>query len=217
MKKREEEHYWNRFAGSYDRDGECVVGKRIIQLIEKALLSERSLGHVLDCGCGTGIFTKAIASNAQHVVAADLSNEMLEAARIQLRDFKNVTIQKADCSKTSFPPKSFDSVFLINLIHVIENPLSCLRESHRILRNKGTLIVVDFTSYRLGFAKKMKSGFRYLKTWGLPPRGGRNNMSPEELGSLIEHAGFQVEHVQLLVADVNTLYLKGTKKLEPIT
>ena len=40
MKKREEEHYWSRFAGSYDRDGEYVVGKRIIQLIEKALLSE---------------------------------------------------------------------------------------------------------------------------------------------------------------------------------
>jgi ubiquinone/menaquinone biosynthesis C-methylase UbiE len=111
---------------------------------------------------------------------------MLEVARSRLRELKNVTFQRADCNNTSFPSESFDSGFLINLIHVIENPLQCLRESHRILRDRGTLIVVDFTGYRLKIAKKMKLGLRYLRTWGLQPRGGNNNMSPEELVSLIE-------------------------------
>lgn len=211
MKKQVEEHYWSRFAESYDRDGEYVVGKRIIQLIEEALLSERSLGNALECGCGTGYFTRAIARNARHVVASDLSNEMLEVARVQLRGFNNVTIQKADCENTSFPAERFDSVFLTNLVHVMDNPLRCLRESHRVLRNKGSLIVVDFTGYQLSFAKKMKVGLRYLRTWSLPPRGERNNMSPEELVSLVERAGFQVEHVQLLADGANALYLKGTK------
>ena len=188
------------------------MGKRIIQLIEEALRSERSPGNALECGCGTGYFTEAIADNARHIVASDLSNEMLEVARVRLRGFKNVTVQRADCKNTSFPAESFDSVFLINLIHVIDNPLQCLRESRRILRYRGSLIVVDFTGYHLSFTKKMKLGLRYLRRWGLPPRGGRNNMSPEELVSLVERAGFQVEHVQLLADGANALYLKGEKK-----
>ncbi len=217
MKEQAEERYWGRFAKSYDKDGEYVVGKRIIQRIEEALRSERSLGNALECGCGTGYFTKAIAVNAQHIVASDLSDEMLEMARVQLRGFENVAIQKADCANTPYPAQSFDSVFLINLIHVVDDPLQYLRESHRILRDRGSLIVVDFTGYRLGFAKKMKLGLRYMRTWSLTPRGGRNNMPPEELVSLVECAGFQVKRVQLLVDGANALYLKGTKQPQSIT
>jgi ubiquinone/menaquinone biosynthesis C-methylase UbiE len=206
-----QERYWSRFAESYDRDGEYVVGRRIIRLIEEALYNERSLGNVLECGCGTGTFTRAIARNARHVVASDLSNAMLEAARVQLRGVKNVILQRADCLNTSFPEEGFDSVFLTNLIHVIDDPLQCLHESNRILRKTGALIIVDFTGYRLGIAKKMQLGLRYLRTWGLPPRRGRNNMSPEQLVALVEGAGFQVQRVQLLTDSANALYLKGTK------
>jgi len=215
MKNQTEERYWGRIAESYDRDGEYVVGRRIVQLIEEALLNEKSLGNVLECGCGTGYFTKAIASNARNVVACDISNEMLEVARVQLREFKNVTIQKADCRNTSFPAESFDSVFLVNLIHVVDNPLEHLRESHRILRDKGTLIVVDFTGYRLSFTKKMMLVLRYMRTWGPPPSRGQNNMTPEELGTLVEQAGFQVERVQLLADGANALYSKGKKSSKP--
>ena len=217
MNRQTEENYWSRFAASYDRDGEYVVGKRIIQLIEETLLAERSPGDALECGCGTGYFTKAIARNARHLVAADLSTELLEVARNQLQGYQNVTVQKADCTNSSFPAGSFDSVFLTNLVHVIDNPLQCLRESHRVLRNKGSVVLVDFTGYGLRFAKKLKVGFRYVKTWGRPPRGGRNNISPEQLVSLVEEAGFKVEQVRLLAAGANALYLKGTKQLQAVT
>ena len=43
MKEHREENYWSRFATSYDRDGEYVVGKPILQAIEEQLLEERSL------------------------------------------------------------------------------------------------------------------------------------------------------------------------------
>ena len=211
MKKPGEERYWSRFAKSYDRDGEYVVGKRITRLIQETLLTESSLGNALELGCGTGYFTKAIARNARHVVATDLSNEMLGMARVQLRAFENVSIQKADCKNTSFTEESFDSVFLTNLIHVIDAPLQCLHESHRILRDNGSLIVVDFTGYQLSIAKKMTLGLKYLQVWGLPPRGGRSSMSPEQLQSLVEEAGFQVRSMQLLTDGANALYLKGTK------
>lgn len=212
MKEHREEHYWTRFAFSYDRDGEYVVGMPILQAIEEKLLKEHSLGSVIEFGCGTGYFTKAIARNARHIVATDLSDKMLEVARAQLREFKNITIQKSDCADSSFSAESFDSAVLVNLIHVVDDPSQCLQESHRILRNGGSLIVADLTSYRMSFSKKMKLIFRYLRKWGIPPHCGKNDMSPDELVFLIQSAGFKVEDAQLLKDGANALYLKGEKK-----
>ena len=212
MEEHREEHYWSRFATSYDRDGEYVTGKPILQAIEEKLLKERSLGNAIEFGCGTGYFTKAIARNARHVVTTDLSYKMLEVARTHLRELKNITVQKADCADTSFSAESFDSAFLVNLIHVVDDRSQCLQESHRILRNGGSLIVVDLTTYRMSFSKRMKLGLRYLRTWGLPPRRGQNDMSPDELVFLVQSAGFRVEDVQLLKDGANALYLKGEKK-----
>jgi len=212
MKEQSREEYWTRFARSYDRDGEYVVGKPILEAIEKRLLEERCLGDVIEFGCGTGYFTKAIARNAEHVIATDLSDEMLKVARMQLREFQNVTIQKADGTNTSFPTERFDSLFMANLIHVIDSPSQCLRESHRILRDEGSLIVVDFTGYRMSCFDKVKLGFRYLRKWGVPPRHARNDISPHELVLLVESAEFSVEDLQLIENGSNALYLKGKKK-----
>ncbi len=211
MNEHKEEHYWTRFADTYDADGEYVVGKGILRKIEEELLKERSLGNAVELGCGTGYLTKAIARNAERVVATDLSDKMLEVARVELRGLENVTVEKADCAKTSYAGESFDSAFLTNLIHVIDNPSQCLQESHRILRNEGALIVVDFTGYRLSIAKKLKLVFRYMRKWGVPPRVGTNRMSPDELMLLVQRAGFQVESIQLLEDEANALYLKGKK------
>ena len=206
-----EERYWSQFAHSYDRDGEYVVGKPILQAILTRLSEEQDLGDCVEFGCGTGYFTRAVAGQARHVIATDLSGQMLEVARTRLSDLTNVAIQKEDCANTDFPSESFDTVLMANLIHVIDDASSCLQESHRILRNGGLLIVVDFTGYRLGLLKTAQLGWRYLKRWGLPPRHGKNDLSPEELGRLVECAGFKVNDVRLLEGGSNTLYLRGLK------
>jgi ABC-2 type transport system ATP-binding protein len=210
-----QERYWSRFAHSYDRDGEYVVGRSILQAIEKRLSEEKDLGDIVDFGCGTGYFTRAIARNARHVIAADLSDEMLEIARTQLSEFQNVTIRKADCASTDLPDQRFDSVLMANLIHVIEDPAPCLQESYRILRNEGLLIAVDFTSYRMDLFRTAKLACRYLRRWGVPPRHGRNHMSPEELSFLVEGAGFRVKDVQLVEGKSNALYLRGVRCAKP--
>ena len=206
-----QEKYWSQFAHSYDRDGEYIVGRPILQAILDRLSEERDLGRCVDLGCGTGYLTRALARNARQVVATDLSEEMLEVARRQLSEFQNVAIRKADCTNTGFPPEAFDSVLLANLIHVIDAPVQCLQESHRILRRGGRLLVVDFTIYRLGLLKTAQLGLRYLRRWGLPPRKGRRDLSSAELVALVESAGFRVKDVQLLQADSNALYLRGLK------
>ncbi|MGD9050154.1 MAG: class I SAM-dependent methyltransferase, partial [Anaerolineae bacterium] len=181
MREHRVEAYWSRFAPSYDRDGEYVVGRPILQAIERRLLQERSLGEVVEFGCGTGYWTRVIAGIAQQVIATDLSDDMLEVAQNQLRGCQNVRIEKADCAKAPFPQARFDSVLMANLLHVIDRPLQCLQEGYRILRAGGVLIAIDFTSYGMRVSQKIKLGLRYLAKWGLPPRKGRDDMSPDEL------------------------------------
>jgi ubiquinone/menaquinone biosynthesis C-methylase UbiE len=210
-----EERYWSRFAHSYDGDGEYVVGQPILQATVKRLSLERDLGDCVELGCGTGYFTRAIAGNARHVTATDLSDEMLEVARAQLREFQNVTIQRADCRNSGLPAESYDSVLVANLIHVVDSPRLCLHESYRILKGGGLLLAIDFTGYGIGLLGKAQLGLRYLKRWGVPPRHGRNRLSPDELRRLVESAGFTVTNVQLLQAESNALYLRGLKCAKP--
>jgi ubiquinone/menaquinone biosynthesis C-methylase UbiE len=155
-----------------------------------------------------------IAENAQQVVAMDLSDDMLAVAQNQLRGFQNVRIQKADCAKVPLPRGGFDCVLMANLLHVIERPLQCLQEGYRLLREGGSLIAIDFTSYGMRVSQKVRLGLRYLAKWGLPPRQGRDDMSPDELALLVESAGFNVQNVRLIEAGSNALYLRGLKGLE---
>jgi ubiquinone/menaquinone biosynthesis C-methylase UbiE len=207
------EAYWGRFARSYDRDGEYVVGRPILQAIERRLLQESDLGDVVEFGCGTGYWTRVIAGHAQQVIATDVSDDMLAVAQYQLRGFQNVRIEKADCAKAPLRQKGCDCVMMANLLHVIDRPLQCLQEGYRILREGGVLIAIDFTSYGMGVSQKVRLGLRYLAKWGLPPRQGRDGMSPDELALLVGSAGFKVQNVRLIQAGSNALYLRGQKGL----
>jgi ubiquinone/menaquinone biosynthesis C-methylase UbiE len=166
MAQNKEEEYWSKFASTFEHDQEWVVGKTTVQTLIRRLLQEDDLGEVIEFGCGTGIFTIAVAKNAKHIIATDLSDEMLEIARTKLEELKNVTVEKANCKNTSFPSERFDTVFMANLIHVIENPHEALQESHRILRNQGVLLIASYMSYGMSWFSQRRLAIRYVRKWG---------------------------------------------------
>jgi ubiquinone/menaquinone biosynthesis C-methylase UbiE len=132
-------------------------------------------------------------------------------ARIHLQGFQNITFQKADCEDTSFPSERFDTVFIANLIHVVENPLRVLQESYQVLKDKGLLLVVDFTGFGMNWFEWGKMAVRYFSKWGMPPRHGRNRLSPEQLVSFVEEVGFRTEEVELIGERTKAIYLRGRK------
>lgn len=210
MTDNKKEEYWSKFANTFDDDQKYIAGSAVQQALKEKLSEESDLGELIEFGCGAGFFTKAIAANASHVLATDLSDEMLVMARTQLKDLQNVNIEKADCEKTDFPDAKFDSVFMANLVHVIENPLIALRESYRILKNGGLLLIISYTPYGVKLFPKIKMVIRFIRKWGRPPAHYRN-LSPDELSSLVESTGFLVEEVQLIGDKIKGLYLKGRK------
>jgi len=204
------EEYWSRFADSYDQNQEYVVGRVFSNKIREELQKLTGLGDVLELGCGTGCFTGTIAGKSKSLLATDLSDSLLEVARTRLRDHPKVTIQKENCMDLSFAPESFDSVFMANLIHVIEHPQKVLQECHRILKSSGRIVIVTFTSHGMSVWEKIKMGLRFAKVWGKPPEH-THSFSPKDVESMLGEAGFVIEQSKLLGSKIKALFLVGRK------
>ncbi len=206
------ETYWSRFARTYDESAEFVVGRSLRREIARRLGQERELGEVIEFGCGTGYFTQAIASNATRVLATDLSDEMLEAARLRLAGFANVAIGAADCELlVPFPAGSFDTVLMANVLHVIGDPRAALRESRRLLRHGGLLLVIVYTDDGMSWLGKLLIALKYLVTFGFPPPYGIRNYAPHELRHLVEASGFTVGELERIGAGPQALYRRATR------
>jgi ubiquinone/menaquinone biosynthesis C-methylase UbiE len=210
MTSSKKETYWGKFANTFDNDQRYIVGEAVQKTVIDKLSKERNLGELIEFGCGPGFYTKVIAPNAAHVIATDISDEMLAVAKVQLKDFHNVVVEKADCEKPGFPDGKFDGVFMANLIHLVQNPSVALKETRRILRDGGLIFVVSYTPRGLKLWDRIQTTIRFIRKWGKPPKYFRTNMSQEELRSLVESAGFQVD-IQLLGDKSKAFYLKGRK------
>ena len=184
MTEEMKEKYWSRFQATFDENQEYVVGKDFLDNVKEKVKHLSDLGEVLELGCGTGIFTEVVAPNADHVFATDLSDELLERAKIRLNEIDNITIQKENCTNISFPANQFDTVLMANLIHVIENPSRALQECYRVLKDDGLLVITSFTNYGMKPLEIIKLGFRFMKVWGKPPKH-THRFSPDSLGLLI--------------------------------
>ena len=210
MNKKKEKD-WGKIAENFDELSDYVVGEAINKEISEKLSKEKNLGEVIELGCGTGYFTKVIAKNAEQIFAIDISEGMLEIAKRQLKDYKNISFHKADCKAITLLDKKFDTVLMFNLLHVIKNPFQALEESYRILKPKGKLITIDLTGYGMKKFEMLKLVFRYLRKMGKPPKSDKGNLSPDDLDYLAKKVGFEIEENKLLGDKIKAVYFKGVK------
>ena len=98
--------------------------------------------NALEVGCGTGAFARRLAERARHVVALDLSPEMIRVARSRSAEFSNLEFQVADAASWDFPAAHFDCVATIATLHHL--PLrAMILKLKAALKPGGVLIVLD--------------------------------------------------------------------------
>ncbi|MEW8682901.1 MAG: methyltransferase domain-containing protein [Candidatus Thiodiazotropha endolucinida] len=204
------EEYWSRFPDAYDKKMAYVVGKELVAEIIQELNRLPELGDLVEFGCGTGIYTETIVQKTTSMFATDLSDSLLAVARARIGDHPKLTIQKENCIATSFPSEALDSIFMANLIHVIENPSTLLQECYRILRKDGTLVIVTFTDHGMNLWEKIKMGLRFIKSRGKPP-AHTHSFSPENLESMMKDAGFTIKTSKIIGNKTKALYIIGQK------
>jgi ubiquinone/menaquinone biosynthesis C-methylase UbiE len=97
---------------------------------------------VLEIGCGTGGFARRLAERSQHVLALDLSPEMIRIAREQSAQFPNIEFQLADVRDWPLADESFDCIASIATLHHV--PIrETLLKIKAALKPGGVLLVLD--------------------------------------------------------------------------
>jgi ubiquinone/menaquinone biosynthesis C-methylase UbiE len=98
--------------------------------------------NALEVGCGTGAFARLLAARARHVVALDLSPEMIRVARSRSAEFSNLEFHVADAASWDFPAAHFDCIATIATLHHL--PLrAMILKLEAALKPGGVLIVLD--------------------------------------------------------------------------
>jgi SAM-dependent methyltransferase/uncharacterized protein YbaR (Trm112 family) len=94
---------------------------------------------VLDAGCGTGRHTYYMArSGAREVVAMDFS-QAIEVAAYNNRENPNTHFVQADIYHPPFPPRTFDFLYSLGVLHHLPDPEKGFRTLLPLLREDGFL------------------------------------------------------------------------------
>lgn len=96
----------------------------------------------LEVGCGTGAFSRRLTECAQHVVALDLSAEMIRVARARSEHFQNLEYRCTDVMTGDLPNESFDCIATIATLHHLPLREVLLKLKHSV-RSGGALLIID--------------------------------------------------------------------------
>ncbi|MCC5875424.1 MAG: class I SAM-dependent methyltransferase [Candidatus Sumerlaeia bacterium] len=150
-------------------------------------------GDVVDIGCGYGTFSILAARLVRgKVYALDIEQEMIDAVK---RKATEQTIQNLEPIRCDFmtagsliPDASVDAVLLFNILHT-EDPVSLLREAHRILRTGGMTLVTHWSTDKQtprGPSLEIRPTAEQCAAWaqeaGLTPSLGPIDLPPHHYG-----------------------------------
>ncbi len=120
-----------------------------VQAYESSLLMEllapQAGEHILDAGCGTGIFTRDILAPGPRVTGIDLSLPMLQVAAHKLQHL-SFTCHRADMCALPFADASFDKACSMTAIEFIAEAERAIAELQRVTRPGGTIVVTTLNS-----------------------------------------------------------------------
>lgn len=131
---------------------------------------------VLEVACGPGIGLGYLGRSARQVVGGDYDEAMLRGARAHYRD--RAPVLRIDAHVLPFAAQTFDVVILFEAVYYLQHPRRFIRETHRVLRPQGVLLVSTVNREWMGFNPSPYT-FRYF--------------SAPELAALLQEEGFDVE------------------------
>jgi SAM-dependent methyltransferase len=98
--------------------------------------------NALDVGCGTGTFARRLAERSQHVLALDLSPEMIRLARERSAQFSNIDFELSDVRNYPLDVASFDCIASIATLHHLPFE-ELLLKMKAALKPDGVLLILD--------------------------------------------------------------------------
>jgi ubiquinone/menaquinone biosynthesis C-methylase UbiE len=156
----------------------------------------RARGDILEVGVGTGCSFKDYPPG-QHIVAVDISPEMLSRAEEKRKDYSGrIELRKEDIQSLSFKDESFDTIFCSWAFCSVTDPVRGLNQLHRILKKDGQLLMLEHVR-----SKNRVLGYLMDRLNPLIARVGIDNINRDTVQH-VRRAGFKIEQERNLVYDV---------------
>jgi ubiquinone/menaquinone biosynthesis C-methylase UbiE len=136
--------FWNRISGIYDfveNTFNGKVNKDIAQYVANLMTED---DNVLECACGTGMFSLPIARRCKSLTATDFADKMLRQAQNKCKDLPNVRFELADVTRLNYDDETFDKVVAANVIHLLDNPKAAMAELMRVCKTGGLVIIPTY-------------------------------------------------------------------------
>ena len=153
--------FWDKISPVYDLFETLYNRKVYLGTGEAVAAMLDSRDEVLECACGTGAISRALAARCQSLVATDVSEGMLRQAAKKLKDKGNVTVEKADMLRLPYANGRFDKLVAGNVIHLLPEPESALQELECVLKPGGRIILPTY----INLTKKSNRAAASLLGW----------------------------------------------------
>lgn len=157
--------FWNKIASLYDLFENVYNGKVYKNTGHAVAEHIQSSDVVLECACGTGAISIAIAPRCKSLTATDFSEGMLIQAAKKCSRFDSVSFQQANIMSLDYADESFDKVVAGNVIHLLDEPQKAFHELMRVCKRGGKVIIPTYVN----IVKNGKSSWaaRFLELLGL--------------------------------------------------
>jgi len=136
-----EAKFWDKIAEKYSKQpiaDEAAYQKKL-EITQGYFTPETEL---LEFGCGTGSTAIIHAPFVKHILATDISPNMIEIAREKAlaEGIESITFEVATCDEVSAPNGSLDVVLGMNILHLLEDKEAMIAKVYRMLKPGGVFI-----------------------------------------------------------------------------
>ncbi len=137
-------HDFNHKAETFDSPKNIFLANLVCQAVEKQIdfLSDKK---ILDFGGGTGLLALSLAKQVKSVTLVDISEKMLEQARLKAeqQDIKNIQFLEQDLLANPLEHQ-FDLIVVSRVLHHMPDLDATLAMFRRHLRENGQVFIADF-------------------------------------------------------------------------
>jgi len=165
-------------------------------------LSAGSRGHLLDVGCGGGLFLSVMHDLGWQVSGTETDGRAAATAR---RRVPTATIHEGLLEELGLAESTYDAITLSHVIEHVPDPESMLRCCARLLRPGGQMVLVTPNAASLGVARFGRA----WRGWEVPRH--IHVFDRETLVRVAERAGIEVCSAESVASSAFYLYLEGLR------
>ena len=156
--------FWSKISGVYDLVENIYNGKANARTTGYVASLMDKDDKVLECACGTGMFSVKIAPRVNALTATDFSDGMLKRAKKKCSKFSNVLVESGDITALKYEDNSFDKAVAANVIHLLDDPKKAIDELKRVVKPGGTIVIPTYINFKRSVAadvfNKAGAGFK---------------------------------------------------------